>query len=236
MSETRVRAIRGATTVDSDTRENVVTRTQELIAALFARNDIVEDDLISIVFTATDEALLGQTLEDHFEHIGGVAGGRDLGRALGSPELLDDSLRRHELECGRCLSPQSFDHRERECHGLEADPLASARVLGQATNQPAQDVPLENVRLDVHEGLDRFGIAKVRHQDDPVRRQHDDAVGSAEPGQVADVEEIRHDQRIDSGTGQGGDGPGLTFTVLRHGRSLSPTTRALDGTHRRPRR
>jgi len=55
MSETRVRAIRGATTVDSDTRENVVTRTQELIAALFARNDIVEDDLISIVFTATDD-------------------------------------------------------------------------------------------------------------------------------------------------------------------------------------
>jgi len=55
MSEARVRAIRGATTVESDTREEVVTRTQELIDALFARNDITEDDLISIIFTATDD-------------------------------------------------------------------------------------------------------------------------------------------------------------------------------------
>jgi chorismate mutase len=55
MSELRVRALRGATTVDEDTREQIVARTQDLIAALFARNGVTEDDLISIVFTATDD-------------------------------------------------------------------------------------------------------------------------------------------------------------------------------------
>lgn len=55
MSEMRVRAIRGATTVDVDTREEVIARTQDLIDALFERNGITEDDLISIIFTATDD-------------------------------------------------------------------------------------------------------------------------------------------------------------------------------------
>jgi chorismate mutase len=52
---TRVRALRGATTLDHDERDHLVERTQELIAAVFDRNDLTEDDLISIVFTATDD-------------------------------------------------------------------------------------------------------------------------------------------------------------------------------------
>ncbi|GGI04893.1 chorismate mutase [Egicoccus halophilus] len=55
MSEARVRALRGATTLDRDDREHLIARTQELMAAVFARNELVEDDLISIVFTATDD-------------------------------------------------------------------------------------------------------------------------------------------------------------------------------------
>lgn len=51
----RVRAIRGATTLDADTREQLIERTQELIAELFTRNGLDEDDLISIVFTATSD-------------------------------------------------------------------------------------------------------------------------------------------------------------------------------------
>jgi chorismate mutase len=53
--DARVRALRGATTLDQDEREHLVQRTQELIAAVFTRNDLTEDDLISIVFTATDD-------------------------------------------------------------------------------------------------------------------------------------------------------------------------------------
>lgn len=55
MSRERVRALRGATTLDVDDRTHLITRTQELMAAVFARNELVEDDLISIVFTATDD-------------------------------------------------------------------------------------------------------------------------------------------------------------------------------------
>jgi chorismate mutase len=51
----RVRALRGATTLEHDERAHLFARTQELIAALLTRNDLDEDDLISIVFTATDD-------------------------------------------------------------------------------------------------------------------------------------------------------------------------------------
>jgi monofunctional chorismate mutase len=52
---TRVRALRGATTLERDDRDHLLERTQELIHELFDRNDLVEDDLVSIVFTATDD-------------------------------------------------------------------------------------------------------------------------------------------------------------------------------------
>lgn len=54
-TQQRVRALRGATTLDHDEREHLIARTQELISALFERNGLAEDDLISIVFTATDD-------------------------------------------------------------------------------------------------------------------------------------------------------------------------------------
>ena len=50
-----VRALRGATTVDADTTEQVHERVQALLAAMLDRNDVSKDDLISIVFTATDD-------------------------------------------------------------------------------------------------------------------------------------------------------------------------------------
>ena len=55
MSGPRVRAIRGATTVEHDTRDEVIARTQELVAEIVARNSIADDDMISIIFTATDD-------------------------------------------------------------------------------------------------------------------------------------------------------------------------------------
>jgi chorismate mutase len=52
---TTVRGLRGATTVDVDELEHVHQRVVELLQALFAANDIDHDDLISIIFTATDD-------------------------------------------------------------------------------------------------------------------------------------------------------------------------------------
>ena len=50
-----VRALRGATRVDADTREQVTECVSELVAALLERNQLVRDDLISAVFTATGD-------------------------------------------------------------------------------------------------------------------------------------------------------------------------------------
>ena len=48
-----VRGLRGATTVDVDSVPQVTERSQELMRELMARNDLAEDDIVSVLFTAT---------------------------------------------------------------------------------------------------------------------------------------------------------------------------------------
>jgi chorismate mutase len=50
-----VRALRGATTVDADTEEQVNQRVKALVAEMLERNRVDKDDIISIFFTATDD-------------------------------------------------------------------------------------------------------------------------------------------------------------------------------------
>jgi chorismate mutase len=51
----RVRALRGATTVDEDTPAQVTERTQALLAAMLERNAVDHTDIISVLITATDD-------------------------------------------------------------------------------------------------------------------------------------------------------------------------------------
>jgi chorismate mutase len=51
----RLRAIRGATSLDEDTKDQVIERTSALLRTIFERNELSHDDLVSIVFTATDD-------------------------------------------------------------------------------------------------------------------------------------------------------------------------------------
>jgi chorismate mutase len=51
----QIRALRGATTIDVDEKEHLFERVIALLEELFTRNDIEHDDLISILFTATDD-------------------------------------------------------------------------------------------------------------------------------------------------------------------------------------
>ena len=51
----RVRALRGATTVEVDTPEQITERVGELMEQLFVRNQLDKDDLVSVIFTATDD-------------------------------------------------------------------------------------------------------------------------------------------------------------------------------------
>lgn len=50
-----LRGIRGATTLDADTAEQVRIRTQELVQAMLERNAVDRDDLVSMIFTVTDD-------------------------------------------------------------------------------------------------------------------------------------------------------------------------------------
>ncbi len=50
-----LRAIRGATTVDRDDPGEVTGRVVALLQRIMERNDLVEDDIVSILFTATED-------------------------------------------------------------------------------------------------------------------------------------------------------------------------------------
>lgn len=51
----RLAAVRGATTLDADTSEEVLSRTAELLDTLMERNGLTTDDVVSLLFTATDD-------------------------------------------------------------------------------------------------------------------------------------------------------------------------------------
>jgi chorismate mutase len=50
-----VRAVRGATTVDVDAPGAITERVVALLGQILERNGLVEDDIISILFTATED-------------------------------------------------------------------------------------------------------------------------------------------------------------------------------------
>ena len=50
-----VRALRGATTIEKDTTDAITERVVTLLEQMMQRNGLVEDDIISILFTATGD-------------------------------------------------------------------------------------------------------------------------------------------------------------------------------------
>lgn len=52
---TTVAALRGATTLDDDDRDQVIERTVEMLRRLLERNGLTPADIISLFFTATDD-------------------------------------------------------------------------------------------------------------------------------------------------------------------------------------
>lgn len=51
----RVRGIRGAVTVEEDAEERILEATAGLLRELLARNELEPEDVVSIVFTATED-------------------------------------------------------------------------------------------------------------------------------------------------------------------------------------
>lgn len=50
-----VRAVRGATQIDADDRDQILAATTELVSAVMARNELSTDDVISVIFTVTPD-------------------------------------------------------------------------------------------------------------------------------------------------------------------------------------
>lgn len=51
----RLFALRGAITCDIDSEDEISSRTRQVITAMLERNGILHDDIVSIIFTSTDD-------------------------------------------------------------------------------------------------------------------------------------------------------------------------------------
>jgi chorismate mutase len=51
----RLRALRGAITVDENSSDAILEGTEELLRAILDRNELTGDDLVSCIFTTTDD-------------------------------------------------------------------------------------------------------------------------------------------------------------------------------------
>jgi chorismate mutase len=50
-----VRAVRGATQIDADDRDQILEATTELVSEVMARNELTTGDVISVIFTVTPD-------------------------------------------------------------------------------------------------------------------------------------------------------------------------------------
>jgi chorismate mutase len=55
MRSAQLRGLRGATTCEVDTPEEISSATQELLRVMMDRNDLSHDDVVSVIFTTTTD-------------------------------------------------------------------------------------------------------------------------------------------------------------------------------------
>lgn len=117
MTAERVRAVRGAITLEEDSRDEILTRTKELLAELFARNDLDQDDVISMIFTSTGD------LSSAFP--------AEAAREAGFERVPLLCARELEIEGGipRCIRVLVHVYTERTPHELRHTYLREARQL-----------------------------------------------------------------------------------------------------------
>jgi chorismate mutase len=113
----RLLALRGAITCDENTKAEIDAKTQLLVKEMLSRNDVVHDDVVSIIFTATDD--LTATFP--------ATGARALG--LGDVPLL--CMRELGVEGGmpRCIRVLMHLYTERARDELRHVYLGDARTL-----------------------------------------------------------------------------------------------------------
>lgn len=113
----RLLALRGAITCDENTKDEIDAKTQLLVKEMLSRNDVAHDDVVSIIFTATDD--LTATFP--------ATGARALG--LGDVPLL--CMRELGVEGGmpRCIRVLMHLYTDRSREDLRHVYLGDARTL-----------------------------------------------------------------------------------------------------------
>ena len=112
-----LRAVRGATTIDEDTVEQVHDRTSQLVSEMLKRNDLDIEDLVSVIFTATADITAAFP----------AAGARGLG--LGEVPLLDAQELNVEGAVPRCIRVMLHCYSERARSEIRHVYLEGARAL-----------------------------------------------------------------------------------------------------------
>jgi chorismate mutase len=113
----RLVGLRGAITCAQDTKAEIEARTQRLVKELLARNDVAHGDIVSMIFTATDD------LRSEFPATAARALGLDDVPLLGARELaVEHGLAR----CIRVLVHCYSDRPRDELHHVYLD---GAQVL-----------------------------------------------------------------------------------------------------------
>jgi len=113
----RLRALRGAITCTEDTRDEINVKTKRLVTELLARNQLDHDDLVSVIFTATDD------LTAEFP----AAAARAVG--LGDVPLLCARELGIEGSMPRCIRMLVHCYTDRSAHDLHHVYLEAARSL-----------------------------------------------------------------------------------------------------------
>ncbi|HMC09187.1 MAG TPA: chorismate mutase [Actinomycetota bacterium] len=113
----RLRAVRGATTVEKDTRDEIVSATVRLLEEMLQRNAVAREDLVSIIFTATPD------LRAEFP----AAAAREIG--ISDVPLLCARELDVEGAIGRCVRVLMHVYTERDQQSLRHVYLGEARQL-----------------------------------------------------------------------------------------------------------
>ena len=146
-----------------------------------------------------DQLALRDVGVNNFENVGCVPRCRDLGCTLDQPKRFDQPLCRNELSAAWQECAQPFDQRVRH-RTLKANARAARCELGQLFNRSPRDIAVKNFYVKQGaERLDGVLIAEIGHQHSSFSRQHDDAIRAGIARQVAHVDEVRNDQRVDFG-------------------------------------
>ncbi len=145
---------------------------------------------------AAREAVLERALQRRVGQLGGRTDLRDLLRILDGAQLLDAAARGDQLDARRQRLAQAVERAHRHVLVLDPEPHVAGGQRGDRVLQQVllADPPLEAVHLLLGLGY----VAEVRDEAAQVAHADErDAVGARVAGEVADVDEVRHEQRVD---------------------------------------